>query len=487
MKHAVKRGSLALALATSALATPFSAPGASANEVLPASTVLNLADLQAGTPDKSVPGITRTEYTGLPYKGPWKVNVVVIDPNLASLNLKGTFGTGLGTSQQTTSMLGGLTSTPVRKPFVGVNGGFFDGNMKTPGTLTDTWDGDLNGVVIQGGKLLSEAVRGKGGRKFSTSLVLQHGRAYITELSTNLKIAPKGGLDSDEERQLDGINRVPGRSAHCERKDPEDKGVPPEIRDNDTGVCEDLSEIISFTKEYGTTTPTTALLVTPNDPDVPVTPATKQISKDEGFEVELNSAGVVTACYDPNEPVDGSKCKKGNRGGKVIPSGGRILQGIGEGADWLRARTRVDSEFDFTEKVEDTRFGTPLALDPSMYVTAGGDLLLRDGEIQYTDPAEPGRKDPRTAVGTDHYGRTVLVTIDGVDDPDHVVSIGATRGELAAFLKELNVIDAVNMDGGGSTTLVWKQKLANTPTDDNAKERPVGDAVYAGPGGYPME
>ncbi|WP_329388815.1 phosphodiester glycosidase family protein [Streptomyces sp. NBC_01351] len=489
MKHAVKRGALALALATSALATPFSAPGVSANETLPATTVLNLANLQVVKTDTAVPGITRTEYSGAPYKGPWKVNVVVIDPDLAPVNLKGTFGTGLGmglgTSQTTTSMLDGLTTTNVRKPLVGINGGFFDGNMKNP--AEDTWDGDLNGVVIQGGKLLSEAVRGKGGKPVSTSLVLQHGRAYITELSTTLKIKPKGSTNPTEERQLDGINRVPGRASHCEQPDPADTGVPPETQDRDTGVCEDPSEIISFTKEYGTKTPTTAFIVTPNDPDVVTPPDAKRISSDEGFEVVLDSANNVTACFDSKLPVTGSGCTEvANRGGNQVSNGGRILQGIGEGADWLRARTRRGSGFDFPEEVVDTRFNTRLSLDSSMYVTAGGDLLVRNGHIEYTDPAGSIDNRPRTAVGTDHLGRTVLVTVDGIDDPNNVVSIGATRGELATLMHDLNVLDAVNMDGGGSTTLVWEQKLVNIPTDGNARERAVGDTVYAGPGGYPM-
>ncbi|MFI5868179.1 phosphodiester glycosidase family protein [Streptomyces sp. NPDC051546] len=475
MKHAVKRGALALALATSALATPFSTPGVSANETLPASTVLKLSNLKVvGTPQTPTPGITRTEYSGLDGAGPWKVNVVVIDPDLASVNLKGTFGTGLGTSQKTTEMLDGLTTTNVRKPLVGINGGFFDGNVKSP---AGTWDGDLNGVVIQGGKLLSEAVRGKGGKPVSTSLVLQHGRPYITELSTTLTINPKGSPGVS--RTLDGINRAPGRASHCERPAPGDT----DETQNTDKVCIDTSEIISFTKEYGAPTPTAGLIVVPNDPDAAVPPKTEWVSVDKGFEVHLDATETVTECFDSQkEAVTGSGCTTEDRGGNSVPPGGRILQGIGEGADWLRAHTKVGGGFDLPETVTDTRFNDILTLDPSMYVTAGGDLLLRNGHIEFTDPAGGGDKDPRTAVGTDHYGRTVLVTVDGGGDRS---SIGATRGELATFMQELKVLDAVNMDGGGSTTLVWQQALANTPTDGNGRERPVGDTVYAGPGGYP--
>ncbi|MEV7616561.1 phosphodiester glycosidase family protein [Streptomyces sp. NPDC089799] len=140
----------------------------------------------------------------------------------------------------------------------------------------------------------------------------------------------------------------------------------------------------------------------------------------------------------------------------------------------------------------DTRFGDTLTLDPSMYVTAGGDLLMRDGVIAYTQPptnadGSPYVPDaaPRTAVGTDGYGRTVLVTVDGRRT---AISRGAARSELATLLKDLGVVDALNMDGGGSTTLVWQNAVGNHPSDgtETEAERPVGDAVYAGAGGYPL-
>ncbi|MFF3949262.1 phosphodiester glycosidase family protein [Streptomyces sp. NPDC001902] len=62
---------------------------------------------------------------------------------------------------------------------------------------------------------------------------------------------------------------------------------------------------------------------------------------------------------------------------------------------------------------------------------------------------------------------------------------GATRLEPANLLHDLGAVDALNMDGGGSTTLVWQNAFANTPSD--GQERPVADAVFAGPGGYPLQ
>ncbi|MER5867312.1 phosphodiester glycosidase family protein [Kitasatospora sp. NPDC002040] len=467
MKHTAKRGAVALAVAASVVAVPVSAPQAVA-----APTGLTLALLESGatvkTVDLSAPGIVRTAYAG-GSQGPWIVNVVVIDPNEAPLALKGAFGTGLATSETTSAMHDGVSVNALRRPRVGVNASFFDGAMKNPGT--NTFDGDVGGVLVSGGKLLSEAAKGKGAKPVGSALVLQHGRLYITELSTALTVRPKNS--AVPARQLDGINRVPGRNAHCEGRESGETIV--------DGTCFDLSEIISFTPEYGGPTPTTAYTVEANDPDKPGGKIQGPISADEGIELDLDADNVVTACYD-SAPAVGSTCEKSNRGGRTVRAGHRILQGIGDAAGWLRTNAPKGTGLELPETVTDTRFGDQLALDPSMYVSPGGDLLLRNGAVSYTQPAGTPAAEPRTAVGTDGFGRTVLVTVDGRD----AVSKGATLLELAVLMQDLGVIDALNMDGGGSTTLVWQGQVVNHPSDGAEVERKVADTVYAGVGGYPL-
>ncbi|MCX5403847.1 phosphodiester glycosidase family protein [Streptomyces sp. NBC_00335] len=468
IKRTATTGAAVLLLTASAvLGAPAAVYGATAGP-----TGLELAKLVPTSTDVSAPGITRTTYSART-GGPWNVNVVVIDPDLAPLTLKGTFGTALATSQTSSSMLKDVSTTTVRRPRVGINGAFFDGNVTNP--ANGTHDGDPSGIVVRGGKLLSEAAKGKGSKPVGSALVLQHGRARIAELSTTLKVQPKNG--PLKQRQLDGINRVPGRNAHCEGPDPIDKE---ETFDKD-GVCRDLSEIVSFTPEYAGATPTTAFLASSNDPDNPSVGGV--ISTDEGIEVLLDSGNKVTECYEP-APAKGSTCKIGNRGGRNVPSGGRILQGTGDGTTWLRDNAPVGAELEFPETVFDTRIADTLTLDPSMYVTPGGDLLLKNGKIDYKQPAA-GSPDPnpRTAVASDATGRIMLVTVDG---DDATVSKGATRLELATLLKDLGAVDALNMDGGGSTTLVWQNTVVNHPSDGNEQERPVADTVFAGVGGYPL-
>lgn len=58
---------------------------------------------------------------------------------------------------------------------------------------------------------------------------------------------------------------------------------------------------------------------------------------------------------------------------------------------------------------------------------------------------------PRTAIGIDGSSRLVLVVVDGRQDG---VSEGMTTPELAEVMLEFGVVDAINLDGGGSSTLV---------------------------------
>ena len=86
---------------------------------------------------------------------------------------------------------------------------------------------------------------------------------------------------------------------------------------------------------------------------------------------------------------------------------------------------------------------------------------------------------PRTAVGLAAGGRRLLlVAVDGRQLP---YSDGMTLRELADFFLQLGVSSAINLDGGGSTTLVVREpsgelRIANRPSDKEG-ERPVGNAL----------
>jgi exopolysaccharide biosynthesis protein len=69
------------------------------------------------------------------------------------------------------------------------------------------------------------------------------------------------------------------------------------------------------------------------------------------------------------------------------------------------------------------------------------------------------------------------VTIDG-RQPQH--SVGINLNELAELLLELGATDAMNLDGGGSTTMFVNGKVVNKPSDKEG-ERNVSDAILVFP------
>jgi exopolysaccharide biosynthesis protein len=83
------------------------------------------------------------------------------------------------------------------------------------------------------------------------------------------------------------------------------------------------------------------------------------------------------------------------------------------------------------------------------------------------------RRHPRAAIGTDRRGRVHIVAVDG-RQPAH--SDGMTLQEFGDFLLAHGITDALNLDGGGSTTLVVGGRIVNRPSDTNG-ERAVSNAL----------
>lgn len=157
------------------------------------------------------------------------------------------------------------------------------------------------------------------------------------------------------------------------------------------------------------------------------------------------------------------------------------------------------------QKLRDARLGREIPLDPSVDVVSSFHQVLRDGEIpvelpdtcNQTGPGkEPGTQnctDSRVALGTSVRGRPVLVTLTGQTQEGNTTTHedGATLRTFATLLDadELGLIDALNLDGGGSATLMTGVTTHTPPTDrvnGVYVHRHVADAVYAGISGYGM-
>jgi exopolysaccharide biosynthesis protein len=162
------------------------------------------------------------------------------------------------------------------------------------------------------------------------------------------------------------------------------------------------------------------------------------------------------------------------KGAAVIPLSGWVLSGHGAAAGWIRTQIRPGTRLKLVTDVS----LTPEPDFAADFVAGGGPRLVRSGKLAPAGPeaGSPGFVDtrhPRTAVGVRADGRILLVTVDG-RQPER--SVGLTIAELSALLLELGAVEAVNMDGGGSTTMVAGGRVVNSPSDLTG-ERPVGDAL----------
>ena len=114
-------------------------------------------------------------------------------------------------------------------------------------------------------------------------------------------------------------------------------------------------------------------------------------------------------------------------------------------------------------------------------VLSFGPALVENGEISVSANDEVGRakaSNPRTAIaviGELHY---LFVVSDGRTEE----SEGLSLYELAAFLRDKGAQTAYNLDGGGSSTMVFDGRVVNNPTSGGrgTKERSVSDIVYVG-------
>ncbi|MYS16711.1 phosphodiester glycosidase family protein [Streptomyces sp. SID4982] len=92
------------------------------------------------------------------------------------------------------------------------------------------------------------------------------------------------------------------------------------------------------------------------------------------------------------------------------------------------------------------------------------------------------RREPRTVAAVTADGTLLLIAVDGRARHQ---SVGATPAEAAQLARSLGAVDAVNLDGGGSTSVVLRGRLRNSPRDTEdgpVRERPVADGLVVLPG-----
>jgi hypothetical protein len=125
-------------------------------------------------------------------------------------------------------------------------------------------------------------------------------------------------------------------------------------------------------------------------------------------------------------------------------------------------------------------------LNSSDNLIASTPLLLKDCEICPLIEQEQVstffiKRHPRTAIGLLSNGDWLLLVVDG----RRKQSVGMSLKELAAYFKERGCVAALNLDGGGSSSMVLNGKMINAPSGREfsliRRERPVADALIVVP------
>ena len=202
--------------------------------------------------------------------------------------------------------------------------------------------------------------------------------------------------------------------------------------------------IALFTSEYGRTTPRIAgsysIVLSPFPASVPNT----------------DLVAPVTAATQ-SEPV------------RIAP-GTAVLVARGNAAAKLQAEAQIGATVTLR-----------LILQPDWPTVSdavgGGPVLVRDGRPVYRaneafEVSVIAPRHPRTAIGQLADGRTLMVVVDGRQSG---YSVGMTTFEMAQTMVRLGAVRAMQLDGGGSSTLAFDGVVLNKPSD--GRERPISTAV----------
>ena len=141
----------------------------------------------------------------------------------------------------------------------------------------------------------------------------------------------------------------------------------------------------------------------------------------------------------------------------------------------------IGSDGSFSIITEGSVSAETLKSQGALQVLSFGPALIENGRISVDENDEVGKamaSNPRTAICEIEPLHYLLVVSDGRTSE----SEGLSLYELAEFLQSLGVQTAYNLDGGGSSTMVFNGTIINNPTTGgrNIKERSVSDIVYVG-------
>jgi Phosphodiester glycosidase len=317
------------------------------------------------------------------------------------------------------------------------NGGYFV--MESNDGLV----GEAAGISVLSGQLLSEPTKGR-----PWALISNGARITVkikdAEPPEPITLTAKSGASIS----IDGINRQPGKLRNCGALN--DDIFHTAIHDES---CAPQNEIIAVTHKSGIT-----LALTPDIVAYRYRPnkRLKQLlkwaapTKHESVIVATgNKRATLAELAASRQPVALSLGAFGGEAATYAVNGGPTLLATGQPVK----RTMEE--------------GWPFASATQMQANAMHRFITM--------------RAPRTALGVTAVGDILLVVVDGWrfrDDEGPAVPMngGATIAELTTVMQELGAIDAINLDGGGSSVMVTSNGIVSNPSDKDG-ERAVGDSL----------
>jgi len=153
-------------------------------------------------------------------------------------------------------------------------------------------------------------------------------------------------------------------------------------------------------------------------------------------------------------------------GNNTIPSNGVVLSGHGVSRDFLNAATFVGDTIKMVLKLSpETRRIRELI--------GGGPSMIRNGSVTVPSGSFSSDRHPRTAIGFSQDSTKLYLFV--VDGRQTGFSIGMSLYELADYMMERGVYHGINFDGGGSSAMVVRNSVMNSPSD--GVERSVSNAL----------
>lgn len=342
---------------------------------------------------------------GTTRRGPWRVNVITIDPTVATGRLTSTYGPDLARTETVRAMAGWSGA------LAAVNASYFTFGADK------VYPGNPVGLGMYDGRLMSEP---EVTAPAEVAMLMDDRTKSVTidKLSWHGSVANR---DTGLGMTLEYLNRPPVVPAGCR-----DLKKPTK--------CTTDGDVVHLSSGFSRTTPS-----------------------GRGVEVVLGRRGCVV--------------RQEMQRGTVLKAVQSSLQATGKQTRRLLRMTTKPACLD-TVSVLSNSLGEPIETGPWLSgvngrfrLTLGGRAMFHRGTDSFF------HRHPRTMAGRTDTGAIVIATIDG----RRTTSVGATLVEAARVAQALGLQDSINLDGGGSTTMVVNGALANVPS--GSSERAVGDAL----------